>query len=476
MSSDKQSIGSEPKDSGGTGPESISPEIQNFAIAISKAGGRAILVGGFVRDQLLGMNSKDYDFEVYKLSLDQLESVLSKFGEVISIGKAFGVLRIKGYEIDFSIPRRDNKIGKGHTGFRMDFDPSMSFVDAARRRDLTINSIGLDPLTGEVLDPHGGREDLQMGILRATDASTFSEDALRGLRVAQFHARLDAEPDDELYRLCACLDLSELPGERMWDEFGKMFLKGKQPSRGMDFLEKTRLLRFFPEIRAMVGVLQDPEWHPEGTVWEHTLMVLDEAAKLRNGDQEHDLVLLYAALCHDFGKPLTTFEADDGRIRSPNHEAEGVSPTEYFLNRLRAPHAFIAKVSALVRHHLAPAHFSAQGTTARGYRRLARKLGGVGLSLASLEELARSDHFGRTTPDAIAREFPAGEDFLKTASELEVEIEPIPDVVKGRHLIARGYKPGPEFGKILDKCRELQDEMGWVDVDSILNVVLESRV
>lgn len=446
--------------------------ILDYARAVQAADGRALIVGGFVRDQLLGLSSKDYDFEVFGLTIDALERVLSQFGEVIAVGKSFGVLRLKHVDIDFSIPRRDNKVGRGHKDFRVEFDPQMSFEDAARRRDLTVNSIGFDPLSGELLDPFGGEQDLRDRVLRATDARTFGEDALRGLRVAQFHARLEMAPDDELRELCRRLDLEDLSGERIWEEFAKLLLRSRRPSMGFEFLRETELLRFFPELEAMVGVPQDPIWHPEGTVWEHTMMVLDEAATLRNGDSNHDLVLMYAALCHDLGKPWTTFTDDEGRIRSPNHEPEGVGPTERFLGRMRASGDLIGKVAILVRYHLAPAQFH-RDATPKAYRRLARKLGEYDANLALLAELARADHFGRTTPDALAREFPAGEAFIARSRELAVEERADPDVVMGRHLIARGMRPGPEFGPLLQRCRDVQDETGLDDAERILELVLE---
>ncbi len=450
-------------------------EVLAIAQAIARAGGRAVLVGGWVRDRLLGIDSKDYDFEVYGMPVEALEKAIAPFGEVIEVGKTFGVLRVKGIDIDFSVPRRDNKVGRGHTGFRVEFDPHMPFPEAARRRDLTMNSIGLDPLSGELLDPYFGAEDLRKKILRATDPRTFPEDPLRALRVAQFRARFEMEPDEELRRLCAALDLADLSGERIWEEFSKLFLKSRRPSLGFKFLEETGLLRFFPEIHAMIGVPQDPAWHPEGTVWEHTLLVLDEAARLRRGDPEEDLALMVGALCHDLGKPLTTFTDTDGRIRSPSHEAEGVPPAERFLDRLRAPKAFIAKVSALVRYHLAPAHFSAQDATPRAYRRLARKLEEAGMSMTFLELVARADHFGRTTPEALARRFPAGEAFVAAAHRYAVEEHAVKDLVLGRHLIARGMAPGPHFGKILARCREVQDETGWEDPERILNEVFSKE-
>ena len=454
-------------------PAGLDERVLEVAARVARAGGRALIVGGYVRDRFLGLDTKDLDIEVHGLEIARLEEVLRSFGEVIAVGRAFGVLRVKGIDIDFSLPRRDSKTGRGHRGFLVELDPGLGYTEAARRRDLTMNSMALDPLTGEVLDPHGGREDIARGILRATDPQHFAEDSLRGLRVAQFRARFELVPDAELRRLSAALDLSDLPAERVYEELKKLLLKGRRPSLGFEFLQETRLLRFFPELAAMVGVPQDPEWHPEGTVWEHTLLVLDEAARDRSGSEDEDLVLLLGALLHDVGKPSTTFE-EGGRIRSPSHEDVGVPIARAFLERLRTPLAITEAVAALVRHHLAPAQFAQGNASPKAYRRLARKLEAAGTTVAMLHRVARADHFGRGTPDALARRFPAGDEFLRHASELAVELEPPADAVLGRHLIARGYAPGPWFGKVLERCREIQDETGWTAPDRILEKALEA--
>jgi len=444
--------------------------ILRVAKAINAAGGRAIVVGGWVRDHLLGLDAKDIDMEVYDLSLARLEGVLAHFGEVITIGRAFGVLRVKGFDVDFSMPRRDSKVATGHRGFRIEFDPGLDFKEASRRRDLTINSMGLDPITKEVLDPHNGRRDLAAGVLRATCPERFSEDPLRGIRVAQFAARFNMEADPELKRLMAELDLGELSAERLFAEFHKLLLKGRRPSTGFALLRETGLIRFFPELHALINVPQDEEWHPEGDVWDHSMLVMDEAALLRNGGED-DIALMFAALCHDLGKPETTVK-EGGRIKSPAHNMAGLKHVESFLGRLRAPNRLITRVKALVEHHLAPALFVKQGATAKAYRRLARKLDEAEVSMRLLMRLACADHFGRTTPDALARSFPAGEAFLRMAESLLVEHEGPRDVVLGRHLISRGLSPGAHFHHILTRCRELQDETGWEDPERILDRVL----
>jgi len=453
--------------------EGIDPRILEMARAVAKAGGRALLVGGCVRDRLLGTDSKDYDVEVFGLAPEALSDVLAPFGEIIEVGRAFGVLKVKGIDADFSLPRRDSKRGRGHRGFDVYFDPDLDFAEASRRRDLTINSIGLDPITGEILDPHGGRADLERGILRATDAAHFAEDPLRGLRAAQFAARLEMTPDDALTELSSQLDLEELAPERVFEELRKLLIKARRPSLGFEFLRRAGLLVIFPEIAALQGVPQDPEWHPEGDVWLHTMMVLDEAAGLRTGS-DTDMALMYAALCHDFGKPETTVE-DGTRILSPKHDVVGAGMARTFLERLRAPAALCRQVEALVRYHLAPALYVAQGTTAKGYRRLARKLDSAGVNIELLAQVARADHWGRTTEEARRRIFPAADTFLAEAEAAAVRHEAPRDVVQGRHLTARGLEPGPHFADILGRCREIQDRTGWSDADKILDKVLSEE-
>ncbi|MBI4879553.1 MAG: HDIG domain-containing protein [Planctomycetes bacterium] len=450
----------------------IDQTIQEIARAVLAEGGRAFAVGGYVRDRLLGIDSKDLDVEVHGLSLARVEEIIARFGDVIAVGRAFGVFRVKGLDADFSLPRTDSKAGPGHRGFDVAVEPHIGLEAASRRRDLTINSMALDLVTGEILDPHGGRADLEARLLRATDPASFAEDPLRGLRAAQLAARFLMRPDADLLRLCSALDLAELPGERLLEEFRKLLVLGARPSLGLELLRQTGLLRFFPELLALVGVLQEPDWHPEGDVWTHTLMVVDQAARLRDGGPD-DEALLFAALCHDLGKPETT-AADQGRLRSLGHDVRGAPLAESFLGRMLAPRELVRRVAALVTHHLAPAFFVRDDASARAYRRLARRLGEAGVTLELLERVARADHLGRTTVDATALLFTEGDEFLRRAREFLVAAQAPRDLVLGRHLIARGLAPGPGFGPILRRCREIQDETGWDDPERILDRALES--
>lgn len=449
---------------------SVGRRLWEVAASLRTAGARVVLVGGAVRDGLLGLPVKDLDVEVFGIGLDRLKDVLASHGEVLSVGQSFGVLMIRGLGVDFSLPRKDSKVAPGHRGFEIEFDPSLSFDRAARRRDLTINSMGIDLSTRELLDPHRGRADLEAGVLRATDPSRFGEDPLRALRVAQMTARFCMVVDPALAELCSTLDLSELPGERLHEEFRKLLLKGREPSRGLSFLRESHLLKIFPELEALIDVAQDPAWHPEGDVWIHTLMALDRAAELRGPADGEDEALMFAVLCHDFGKPATTLESD-GRVRSRGHDRSGVAPTRAFLGRLRASSELMEKTVALVDHHLAPALLVEQGSTPKAYRRLARKLARAGVSLHLLERVARADHLGRTTEEAMQRRFPAGDAFLARADALAVGAEGPRDVVLGRHLIARGHEPSPDFAAILNRCRDIQDETGLTDPNAILDRV-----
>ena len=441
----------------------LSFELTKLANAIHQQGGQPILVGGSVRDYLLGQRlPKDLDLEVYCLEANKLEGVLSQFGKVLRVGKSFGVLKLitKHAEYDVSLPRRESKSGKGHKGFLVNADPQMTFEEASARRDFTVNSIGFDPIRQQWLDPHRGQEDLKKGILRHVGPA-FAEDPLRVLRGAQFAARLNFQMAPETIELCQTLDLNELSRERLLGEFAKLLLRAERPSFGLEILRQTKALRFFPELEALIGVPQDPTWHPEGCVWTHTLMVVDEAAKLRVGEEKNDLVLMFGALCHDFGKPETTIWKD-GHWRSPAHDVMGMQPTEKFLRRLTDEASLIEKVTVLVREHLRPSmlYNDREKVTPGAIRRLALRV-----SIPELLLVAEADHFGRTTEDALRREFPAKQWLLDQASKLDVRDEKPKPLLKGRHLLQLGMRPGPQMGKVLEEAFALQLDGAIVDLD-----------
>ena len=426
-----------------------------IAELLKAAGGRALLVGGCVRDGLLEIPAKDVDMEVYGLSADDVERTLKKSFRLDTVGRAFGVFIIKGYDIDLALPRRESKTGPKHTDFVVEGDPTMSPREAASRRDFTINAISVDPLTDELLDPYDGVTDLKARRLcHVSDA--FSEDPLRVLRGMQFVARFDLEAAAETIELCRALT-----PERLWEEWKKLILKGAQPSKGLLFLQACDWLRFFPELEALVGCEQEPEWHPEGDVWTHTYHCLDAYALHRIGDQWEDLIVGLAVLCHDMGKPVSSFvDEKTGRIRSPRHDIEGVPIARAFLERLTRQKKIFEEVLPLVEQHMRPLTLYRDGAGDTAIRRLAARVKRVD----RLTRVAFADKSGR--PPIVVDDFPEGEWLLKKATELAIEDSAPKPLMLGRHLVELGIKPGPQFGKMLDRCYEAQMEGEFTDIES----------
>ncbi|HVH55762.1 MAG TPA: CCA tRNA nucleotidyltransferase [Vicinamibacterales bacterium] len=420
--------------------------------AIRDAGGRALVVGGWVRDRLMGRTSKDIDIEVYGLPADSLRAVLATFGPVNAVGESFTVYKVA--DIDVALPRRESKVGRGHKGFEVHGDPTLSPREAARRRDFTINAIAWDPLTDEYLDPFDGRGDIERRTLRAVDPSTFGEDSLRVLRAIQFAARFEFNLDEATADLCRTIPLDDLPAERIWGEIEKLLLAAPRPSRGFDLALRLGVIdRLFPELKALVGCPQEPEWHPEGDVWIHTLMVIDQARTRIGGfDRPRQVTLMLGAVCHDLGKPPTTAFVD-GRIRSIDHEQAGVGPATALLDRLNI-HTMDGfdvrkQVLGITAHHLKPGMFGMSKTPVSdgAFRRLAQK---VDLELLAI--LARSDCMGRTGNfDCSSMDW-----FLERARQLGVQHAPPPPLVLGRHLLALGMQPGPRVGELLRAIYERQ--------------------
>ena len=440
------------------------PEFPEKVIALSRAihdaGGRALLVGGCVRDTLMGIAPKDWDLEVYNLAADRLREVLDQFGPVSVVGEAFTVYKL-GQDLDVSIPRRERKSGRGHKAFVIEGDPSMSVAEASRRRDFTINAILQDPLTGEVIDPFQGRQDIERRVLRAVSAETFVEDSLRVLRAAQFASRFQFEIEPETVELCRTIDLSDLPSERIWGELEKLLLQSTRPSIGLEWLHKLGALeKVFPEIQSLIGVPQDPEWHPEGDVFVHTQLTIDRARELiEELSYPRQVTVMLAALAHDFGKPATT-EFIDGRLRSRGHEEAGVPPAESFLDRINVHtidgYNVRGQVVALVREHLKPGEFyKKRDEVGEGaFRRLARRC-----EPDLLYRVAKADSLGRNA-DWVPREqwygSEAQEWFIERTRELEVEHRPPDPLLLGRHLIELGVEPGPAMGEITRAVYEMQ--------------------
>jgi tRNA nucleotidyltransferase (CCA-adding enzyme) len=438
----------------------IPEKVVALAKTVRHAGGCALLVGGCVRDLLMKIEPNDWDLEVYGVEPLKLRALLDEFGPVNVVGEAFTVYKL-GPDLDVSLPRRERKSGRGHRAFAIEGDPSMSIEDATRRRDFTINAILQDPLTEEIIDPFNGSADINAKILRVVSNETFAEDSLRVLRAAQLAARFEFDIAPETVELCRAIDLSDLPAERVWGEMEKLLMRSRRPSIGLKWLRDLGALdQLFPEIKALIDVPQDPEWHPEGDVFVHTGLGIDGAHALL-GDLPYakQITVMLAALAHDFGKPATT-EFIEGRLRSRGHEEAGVAPTENFLNRLNIHtldgYDVRAQVIALVREHLKPGEFfkKREEVGDGAFRRLARKC-----ELDLLYRVAKADSLGRNA-DWVPREkwygSEAQEWFIQRARELAVEQQPPAPILLGRHLLEMGMEPGPRVGEITKAVYEMQ--------------------
>ncbi len=441
----------------------IPPKALKTMALLRSAGARDVLiVGGFVRDSLLGIQSKDVDIEVYGMSVDAIIAALTPHFSLDVVGKSFGVIKIDN-ELDVSVPRRESKIGMGHRDFKIDPDPDMSIEDAARRRDFTINSMAMRE-DGVVIDLFAGSSHLLKNNTLVATSDAFKEDSLRILRGMQFAARFKLrlgmrhtlDMAKEMFS-----DFQFLPKERIWEEWKKFAIKGNGAYEGFQILVETDWIFHFPELAAMREVPQDPEWHPEGCVWTHTVMVVQEAIEIALREQLDDnsrMILFFAALCHDMGKPDTT-KMEGGRWRAKGHCEEGVAHTESFLNRIGAPVWLIDNVKPLVMEHLV---HSAGEPTERAVRRLGRRLHPTNIHMLSL--LIEADHSGRSP-------LPKGNPFTAwtaMADRLDLTTsQPMP-ILRGRDLIEIGIKPGKDMGSILNQAFEAQLDGAFDSVDGAI--------
>jgi len=446
-------------------------KIVSLARRIDRSGGRAFFVGGVVRDSILGKKPKDIDVEVYGLTLEQLQKVLAEEGKVLLVGKQFGVLRLEGLDVDWSIPRTDSS-GR-HPA--VSTDPMMSPEEACRRRDLTMNAMLQDVLDGSIIDPWNGRRDMEEGVLRTPDPELFVEDPLRFYRVMQFAARFEMRPSPELNALCARMDIAKVSLDRIEEEFEKLWLEARRPSLGLRWLDEVgRLPEIMPELVPLKGLTQDPVWHPEEDVWLHTLQVVDAAADLRSGDTQRDLILMWAALCHDLGKSSTT-TVRNGRIRSPEHEKVSQRLAGSLLERLVKKRTVKEGALKLVAQHMKPLQFYQNKSSPEAFKRLALKLAPEA-DLELLATLALADSRG-VNPEGhspLNNQSKLVDWFLECARQSRVNKEPEKPVLMGRHL--KGIiEPGPRMGKLLKEAYRIQLAEGIRDVETLKRRVLEEE-
>lgn len=443
------------------------PKVNAIVSALSSAGARVLLVGGAVRDLLLGFPIKDLDIEVHNVSLQELERVLKQFGPVSLVGKAYGVLKLHGLAIDWSVPRTDSSGRKPH----VQLSAQLSLKEAFARRDLTMNAMGINLVTYEVVDPFHGLQDVQAKILRAPDSKKFIEDPLRFYRVLQFMGRFEMTPDRTLTSLCKKMSLEGVSIERIDQEFKKLFLQSKQPSIAFRWLQKIgRLKELFPEIAALIGIEQPKKWHPEGDVFEHAMQSLDAAAAFDIEDQSRKLIIMYAALCHDLGKPLTTQPGG----KAHGHAQAGVAVAKKLLKRITRAKELIDSVCKLVKYHLAASEFERNGAKEAAYKRLAHKLAPLTLEDVALVGLADQQGRNAKSHKPLKKKPREIETFVKKATKAKVLTKPEKPLLLGRDLLDV-VTPGPELGRLLMEAYELQLNQGISDKEELKKRVLGAK-
>lgn len=439
---------------------------------------RALLVGGSVRDLIGGEAPKDIDLEVFGVPPEKLEQVVRElFKKVDVVGASFGILKVfleSGHEIDIGLPRTESKTGQGHRGFIVKSDPALSYREAARRRDFTINAIALDPLTGMIHDPFDGAGDLERKLLRMVDEQTFTEDPLRVYRGVQLAARLDFTLDGRTMSLMKNMvqhgALDELTPERVTDEWKKLLVKALNPSIGVKLMLALGIIdTYYPELAALINTPQEPEWHPEGTVWIHTNMVIDQAARIsrqpeRKFSVTDRLLVVLGALCHDFGKALTT-RVIDGRIRSLGHEEAGEAPVRTFLGRLTFGQDVTDAVVKITKDHLKTTRYYksflkgevTEEQYANSVRRLLRRIAPVSHEI--FLAVTEADKRGRGFVHAETEPYPEGAMFQQTMDQYDLLIAAQTPLVTGGELVkAFALEPGPRIGVLLKAVEAARDE------------------
>lgn len=398
--------------------ETFEPDLPNRLLSIAgeirEAGGRAFLVGGWVRDALLGKNCRDYDVEVYDLVQDELVPILKKYGRTNLVGKAFGVIHLamKGLSLDFSFPRTESKVGYGHRGFVVHTDEKLSFKEAALRRDFTINAMGMELPELTLCDPYGGIDDLKKGLLRHVGPA-FVEDSLRILRGVQFASRFALKLAPETIELCRTLSLEDLSIERLFEEFKKWLLKPGKPSLGLRAFLDIRLNEFFPEVLPLRGS------------WEDLGEMLDNTESLRDNLSD-DQVMEFAFATFLSGSPETSLKFLE-RITNETHLVKNVP---LLLN------AYSTLDFAIV-------------SDAPALRRMAVKLGGLKLLCLLVKATPRKYYAAAGAP-----EFP--EQLWQAAEDLDlIEAAPQPFLM-GKMLMEMGFKPGKQMGETIKQSFELQ--------------------
>lgn len=453
--------------------DTLQPTINNLCSLIDKNNGTAYIVGGTVRDFLLGESTfKDVDIEVFDIPFSTLEKLIENEGYLVDpVGKSFLILKLKNYPIDISVPRTEQNTGVGHRDFKVQECTGISVKAAASRRDFTINSIMYNVLTEEYIDCFNGIEHLREGILVPV-SDHFVEDNLRPLRAMQFQARFGWNKiSNKLVHYAQKMSPVNLPKERLYEEWVKLLVKGKKPSEGLRLLKAIGWLKFFPELQAMDLTEQSSKWHEEGNVFEHTCLVLDKFARIDWFEDPQDKALVgFACLCHDLGKPVCTeYDPATDKLTSIGHHKAGEGPTRTFMERLTNQTTVIDEIVSLVYNHMRPREIY-QNRSIKALRRLSVELNST---IEKLLLLCKCDELGR-----ICRESPPDLEFYQwirsKALEMQIEQSKPQPLVMGRDLISKfGLKPGPNFKPLLDLAYDKQIEDETLTKIDLLTLIKE---
>ena len=467
---------------------SVPPMITSIVRRIESAGGSANLVGGAVIDALNGQQPKDWDLEVFGLDFGRLADIFSDKGANL-VGSQFGIIKLSaskcdGLDVDISVPRRDNHIGKGHKDLVTEFDPGMSVVEAAARRDFTINAMAFDLATGTIIDPFGGQSDLAEGILRATDGDLFVQDPLRALRAMQLLARkcgpAGRVEGGTMNLIRGMVDsFPHLAKERVWEEFRKLLMKAERPSVGLEFLRDSGWIVHFPELGNLIGCEQHPEWHPEGDVWIHSMHTVDSAAWVRDNVDLPDgwaEAFMVGTLCHDVGKPSTTVTPRmiaEGQFPKERlftawgHDRAGIPLVETFLRRMTNEKSIIEEASSIVGEHMQPFNLMQGEARTPTWKRLHNKI-----RLDVLGWMCKCDSCGSPFVNIGDPDFEHKTSALCFDHFSDFGADPVKPILMGRHLIDAGVKPGPHFRPMLDRAFDAQIDNPTLTIPELLAVAL----
>lgn len=419
--------------------------------AIENHGGRVYIVGGTVRNLYIQetLVSHDLDVEVYHLSVEQLQQILSQFGIVNEVGKSFGILKVSSLpSIDFALPRKEINMGTKHTDIEVIVNPDMDLKIAASRRDITMNAMLYEYKTGRILDFYHGKDDINKKTIRMVNKNTFKEDPLRVLRVARFVAKYQFTVEDETKQFCQQMVranmLETVSNERVYEEYSNILLTSK-PSDGFLFLSEIGALpKYLEDLKV---TKQRLDYHPEGNVWNHIMLVIDLAA-LSKQKASNPLAFMWSCLLHDIGKPKSTTSTGS----APKHHLVGVDVFNTYGSSLIQSKKMRKYIKVMIKNHMELMNMARNNARDRVYYRLLKEIDGI-FPIEDLILMTKCDKLGRLRD---------GSESMKVLdSYLQDKIQrlgkkALVPCVDGEVLISLGYQPSIEFSNILDDAYTMQ--------------------